>query len=102
MNELDKLEAYLKDKGIEYKRIDRREYIPPFYPDDELFKGYGERHQIIVYEHGWRSWDAICHCGSYGYEQGLLEIYGSIVESGDVIGYLTADDVIKMIEEESK
>lgn len=49
--------------------------------------------QIIVYdENDERLWDAICHYGSYGYEQGLIEIYGVICD--DVVGYLTADDII--------
>ena len=40
------------------------------------------------------------HNGSYGYEKGLLEIYGSIVwPCGDSVeGYLTAADVIERIE----
>lgn len=60
------------------------------------------RNQIIVYsddEHVDRLWDAICQYGSYGYEKGLLEIYGVIVHEmldGDsVVGYLTADEIIK-------
>ena len=45
-------------------------------------------------------WDAICQQGSYGYEDGLLEICGDIVETKDDIveGYLTAQDVIERIE----
>lgn len=60
------------------------------------------RKQIIVYENGKRVWDAICHFGSYGYKEGLLEIMGSIVDvekDGDsVVGWLTAQDVIKRLE----
>lgn len=49
--------------------------------------------QIIVYdEDNERLWDAICQYGSYGYKQGLIEIYGVICD--DVVGYLTADDII--------
>ena len=52
--------------------------------------------QIIVYGPGhFRSWDAVCHKGSYGGDQGLLEIYGNICT--DVIGWLKADDVIKIL-----
>lgn len=46
-------------------------------------------------------WDAICHYGSYGYEDGLLEIYGELVTEDDddsVVGYLTAADVVKRVE----
>ena len=108
MSELDKLELYLITAGYKhYERID----------EEHLFVS---RHQIIIYdENGERLWDAICHRGSYGYENGLfwdaichrdsygyenglLEIYGNIVDKkkdGDeVVGWLTADDVIKRIE----
>ena len=89
MSELDKLEKHLKDNGYEYSRIDN--------------DGAWGRHQIIVIgQDGKESWDAICQRGSYGFEQGLLEIYGSIVteEDGDsVVGWLTAEDVIKRIPE---
>ena len=90
MSELDKLESYLKDNGFEYKR------------KDDYLDAYGV-HQIVVFKNGERQWDAICNKGSFGYEQGLLEIYGNIVteEDGDsVAGWLTADDVIKRIEKE--
>ena len=91
MSELDKLEQYLKDNGIGYSRT------------DENADTWG-RHQIIVFGlNSEKSWDAICQRGSYGFEQGLLEIYGDIVDEekdGDsVCGWLTAEDVIKRIKE---
>ena len=53
---------------------------------------------VIVYdEKGERSWDAICHDGSYGHELGLLEVMGErVVRVTDdaVEGYLTAEEVI--------
>ena len=54
--------------------------------------------QIIVYSEDERLWDAVCHSGSYGHENGLLEIMGAIVKEDvgdDVEGWLTADDVIE-------
>lgn len=91
MNELDKLETYLKEHGYEYTR-----------EDFDGIQSYDTKHQIIVYKDGERLWDAICHPGSYGYEEGLLEIYGDIVWhdiDGDTVrGWLTADDVISRIE----
>lgn len=86
LKELDKLEAYLKEKGYDYERIDEE-------------KGYINKHQIIVYKDGERSWDVICHMGSYGYEQGLLEAKGfDLIEHDDVEGSLTAQDVIDRLE----
>lgn len=105
LRELDKLEAYLKDHGIPYQRIDKPGYGEV---DLNMIRYYGpfaqlERHQICVPCHGDEcEWDAICHWGSYGADKGLLEIMGSIVRSdaGDTVeGYLTADDVIERIEE---
>lgn len=89
MSELDKLEKYLRENGYKIERID----------DDTLKKYNLDRHQVIVFdEDGNRKWDAVCHFGSYGYKEGLLEVYGETVvfpEDGDsVAGWLTAEDVI--------
>ena len=88
LTELNKLEAYLKINKIPYKYIDHN-------------TGLG-RHQIIVFNNnGKRIWDAICQYGSYGAEQGLIEIMGSIVSSekeDGVEGWLTSDDIISRIE----
>jgi hypothetical protein len=93
LTQLNKLEEYLKRNGIRYRRID---VLDPCF----------DRHQIVVggdLEPGACDWDAICHRGSYGCEDGLLEIMGSIVDEkrvGDCVeGYLMAADVIKRIEE---
>lgn len=90
MDELNKLESYLKEKGIKYDRNDR-----------EKTEKVLDFHQIVVYDDNNPIWDAVCHTGSYGYEQGLLEIMGSIV-SKDVCdsaeGWLTADDIIRRLE----
>lgn len=99
MSELDKLEKYLKERGIKYERIDKDLVYDP----SGSIKDLG-RHQInVLDETGYRLWDAICQYGSYGYERGLLEIYGVLVneeKDGDcVVGWLTAEDVIKRIEE---
>lgn len=89
MEELDKLERYLKEHEYCYIRED----------DDSH---YMNKHQIIVFDsESQRVWDAICHRGSYGYEQGLLEIMGTIVDNKEcdsVEGYLTAEDIIKRLE----
>ena len=100
MSELDKLEKYLIEHRIEYNRYD---------VNQEWDVGDGvviemDRHQICVPEEGDRcKWDAICQRGSYGYELGLLEIYGEIVDEkkdGDtIVGHLTAEDVIKRLED---
>lgn len=91
MNELDKLEAYLKECGYKYERIEE---------DADMF---GRKwHQIIVYdENDVRQWDAVCGPGSYGYEAGLLEVMGEKVVrvQDNVEGYLRADEIIERLEE---
>lgn len=92
LQELNKLEQYLKARGIKYEREDR--FSMTTYELDW--------HQISVPCSGpEKEWDAIPHRGSYGYEDGLLEIMGSIVidDTDDLVeGWLTADDVIRRIE----
>ena len=101
LKELDKLEQYLKSKNINYERIDKED--KPLDDEHQYAFVEFEQHQIIVFENGERKWDAICHRGSYGAEEGLLEIYGSIVPltaSDTVEGWLTADDIIRRVESE--
>lgn len=94
LSELNKLEAYLKDHNIPYERDDGALDL----------NGIFDRHIIIVYsQSGEREWDAICQYGSYGGDNGLIEIMGTIVQNDedDVEGWLTADDIINRIKEES-
>ena len=97
MTELEKLEAYLKEHGYNYKRKD----------DDDEDEPNLSWHQIIVYDKtGRRMWDAVCHPGSYGFEYGRLEIMGKpVVRKSDfdcVVGYLTAQDIIDRLEDKDE
>ena len=62
----------------------------------------GGRHdggeQIVAYDAaGNRIWDGIWGWGSYGFEQGLIEVMGSqLLSHDDVEGWLTARQVTKM------
>ena len=94
LNEMNKLERYLKEHGIKYERTDMEGI-------EQFGMILGERHQIkVVDEDGNWIWDVICHYGSYGHEEGLLEYWSQKEsdEGGDVSGYLTAEDVIQKIE----
>jgi len=89
--EFDKLIAYLVANNIPYSVLDRN---------------YGKHHyahQVIVFdENRGIAWDAICYPGSYGYEDGLLEIAGCLINEDDgdsVAGWLTAKDVIQRIKD---
>lgn len=97
LTEMNKLEKYLHEKHIPYDRIDQDKIL-----DQSGFVRL-ERHQMCVPNANYLwSWDVICHWGSYGHEEGLLELSGDLVDykkDGDtVVGYLTADDVIRRIE----
>lgn len=86
VNEMNKLENYLREHSYLYGRT-------------RIWDG----EQIIVYGDSVRdiAWDVICCSISYGGKDGLLEVMGNIVpedDSDDVVGYLTAKDVIEMIE----
>ena len=61
----------------------------------ELYDGY----QILV-EYGKLDFDAICHRGSYGHDDGLLEIMGTIVDVDydEVEGYLSAKEIIERVD----
>ena len=77
-NEMMKLAFGLYDRGIEFKA-------------QSFFDGI----QFII---GDWDWDAICHSGSYGHENGLIEVMGLPQCQNDVIGYLTAEEVLKMVD----
>ena len=56
-------------------------------------------YQIVIYRDDERLCDAIFHYGSYGRDDGLLEIMGGLTkeeeENDNVLGYLTAEEVFK-------
>lgn len=103
LRELDKLEAYLKEKNIPHER--KRRYSPELDAEFEKlpYGGWDGGEQIIVYDEKLnRQWDAIIGYGSYGVSEGLLEVYGCPVvldSDGDsVCGGLTAADVIQRLD----
>ena len=77
--EMMELAFGLRDRGIEFST-----------------KSFCDGIQIVV---GDWDWDAICHSGSFGHENGLIEVMGLPQCQDDVIGYLTAEDVLKMVDE---
>lgn len=83
---MNKLEEYLRDHSYIYGRTN-------------IWDG----EQIIVYGESVNDirWDAICCSISYGGKAGLLEVMGDIIppqDSREVIGWLTAEDVIELVE----
>ena len=97
LTEMDKLEAYLKEHNIAYERIDEEDKTPEEMKNMGLTTSPFDFHQIIVYDKdGRRTWDVICHRGSFGAERGLLEGMGDIFNIVD--GDLTTAEIIQRIE----
>lgn len=110
--EFDNLVAYLRFKADVYGwkvQIYHSDGLTTKY-ERELAKIAGhpfDRHQIIVRDYKIDDtenvvFSCICQHGSYGFENGLLEVRGKIVDPekypDQVRGYLTSYDVIGMIE----
>lgn len=71
--------------------------VPHVYDNAQRWRKSGE--QIIVLDYnGKRIWDAVWCEGTYGYEQGLLEVMGpKFIGRPNVIeGWLTARQIMKM------
>ena len=85
-DEFSKLVHLLTDDGIPFElkwRLGGRQLI---YPNREIWVC-----------------DVICNPGSYGYENGLLEIMGLVEIDGDTVeGWLTAEEVFERIKNHYK
>lgn len=97
-NEIFKLKDMLDAANIEYKFSDRS--IP--YPTWLIENGLFEHYQIVINDkNGNRIVSVIEGEGTYGAEIDKLEIMGLLtdeeLESDEVKGWLTADDVFKRI-----
>lgn len=83
--EFDKLELMLVETGIPYDK-------------ERMFGG---KHLIYPHKGETQVCSVVLHNGSYGREEGLLEIMGLLtdeeLECDTVAGYLTADDVFGRI-----
>lgn len=82
--EMGKLEWLLQEAKIPY-RIDYVIGMPSV-------RYYGHGENLIC--------DAICHSGSYGHEEGLLEIMGLTRNGDSVEGWLTSEEVFDRISED--
>lgn len=94
--ELNKLAVGLIERGIPF------EFFSVF-EGGEIIVYEISHSPISMQENPIRLWDAICHDGSYGREEGLLEIMGNLVDEikicDSVEGFLMADEILKRIDE---
>lgn len=98
MTEMQKLDILLKHAkiphtyGRRWPEMDR--------PDNQGFLPggrYDGGEQIVAYDAGNRIWYGVWGWGSYGFEQGLIEVMGAqLLGHDDVEGWLTARQVTKM------
>ena len=92
--EMDKLAEWMGEHAAEYGL----EWVHDNKPRELSALGQ-DWNQIIAYKGGIYIFDAVCHYGSYGYKKGLLEIMGYCITGGyDVVGNLTANEVIERIQ----
>ena len=97
MNEIDKLRKMLEDANIPFESyIDKREDIAKYLGARKEVDKY-MRNQIIYGRTGEHSWklDAIYHRGSYGRYEGLLEIWGDLIEGDPITA--TAEQTFEII-----
>lgn len=111
MSEMELLHKMLTEEGIEHTYAPRNLGISemvgpvlngagdPVYFEMPTQLAGADDMQVIVYDQNHkRLWDAVCGIGTYGYREGLLEVMGTIVpEKDDVIGWLTAQDVMDLV-----
>lgn len=93
MTEFDKLEQMLADAGIRYEREDKDGADGTY-----LFEYHQLRHPWDLDEDAegmMYLWSAICSYGSYGYEEGLIELYGRNMSEPE--SYLSAEKCFEMI-----
>lgn len=107
IEEMEKLEKYLMDKNIPYEINIVRSYDSRWPIKLDKTPAYYKQICVPVFDSEKRKWDAVCHWGTYGFEDGLLEIMGDILTEEDleydtVKGFLTADEVIERIELKEK
>lgn len=82
--QMTRLELYLQEAKIPY----RMDYVLGM----PSVRYYGHGDKLIC--------DAICHSGSYGHEDGLLEIMGLTRNGDSVEGCLTSREVFVRIRED--
>ena len=89
MNEIKRLHEMLNEANIPHT------FTEDMFGNYSLYPSY----QIVIKKDDIRLCDVVYFNGSYGYEEGLLEIMGGLTEEekeyDEVLGCLTADDVFK-------
>lgn len=111
VKELNKLQKYLEEHNYVILREDKYHPVPIPIMSHQIivFHNEEDRNLWMIFEIDRRAWDVVCHDRSLGGKQGLLEIMNGsdkIIEeqqlTDNIKGYLTAEDVIKLLENYKK
>lgn len=96
-SEMDKLAELLEKEGIAFERFHDPTKVPSYIlPNKDIEREM--RNQIII-KQGKTELSFICHLGSYGVEQGLIEFYDFRTEP---VGYLTAEECMEIVKDKLK
>lgn len=96
-SEMDKLAELLENKGIVFERFHDPTKVPDYVlPNKDVEREL--RNQIVI-KQGKTVLSFICHLGSYGVDQGLIEFFDF---KSEPVGYLTAEECIKIVKEQLK
>jgi hypothetical protein len=111
--EMKKLECFLKENEIEFNKIEDFSWM---IDDEEFLENYitlrkhdtrqksfyhmnGIKRNQIEINHPEGKLSIICHFGSFGYDEGLLELWDY---EGEPIGHLKAEKALEIIKEKLK
>ena len=96
-SEIDKLAELLKNENIEFEWFHDPTKVPDYVlPDKNIEREL--RNQIVI-KINLKVLSFICHFGSYGADQGLIEFYDFQEEP---VGYLTAEECLEIVKDRLK
>ena len=96
VEEMIKLRELLDKNGIPWEDKSTRHTHPKEWGLEEFSFSIDRTH----FEFRGYHWSAINGCGTYGEDEGLIELMSDAVNGGEPIGYLTADEVMDMVKGE--
>lgn len=96
-SEMDKLAELLEKDGVAFERFHDPTKVPDYVlPNKDVEREL--RNQIVI-KQGKTELSFICHLGSYGVDQGLIECYDF---KSEPVGYLTANECMEIVKEKLK
>lgn len=102
--EMKKLECFLKENEIEFNKIEDFSWMIEYFSwmiedEDRFYHMNGIKRNQIEIKHPGGKLSIICQFGSFGYDEGLLEMWDFEEEP---IGHLKAEKALEIIKEKLK